>query len=128
MPVLIRFNAIVGTVTEDYKAQDGERLLPLPEGFDLNNWSFVGDALVRVQNPSIPPALTRAQFKLALLQLGLLDDIEAAIAASPERALQINYLERSEFERQHPLVVAMGQALGKSEAEIDAVFVLGKTL
>ena len=45
MPVLIRFNALVGTVTDDYVAQEGEQLLPVPEGFDLDNWDYSDGAL-----------------------------------------------------------------------------------
>lgn len=45
MRVLVRFNTIVGTVTDDYLAQDGEQLLPVPEGFDLDNWEYADGAL-----------------------------------------------------------------------------------
>ena len=45
MPVLIRFNALVGTVTDEYVAQEGELLLPVPEGFDLDNWDYADGAL-----------------------------------------------------------------------------------
>lgn len=72
----------------------------------------------------IPQIVTRAQFKLALLDLDLLDDVDALVAASTDRALQINWAERLEFERNHPLVIATAAALGKTEAEIDALFVL----
>lgn len=73
---------------------------------------------------SVPEIVTRAQFKLALLDLGLLDDVDALVAASNDRALQINWAERLEFERNHPLVIATAAALGKTDAEIDALFVL----
>ena len=72
----------------------------------------------------VPQVVTRAQFKLALLDLGLLDDVDALVAAGTDRALQINWAERLEFERNHPLVIATAAALGKTEAEIDALFVL----
>lgn len=77
-----------------------------------------------VTDAIVPQIVTRAQFKLALLDLGLLDDVAALVAASNDRALQINWAERLEFERQHPLVIATAAALGKTEAEIDALFVL----
>ena len=73
--------------------------------------------------PAVPQIVTRAQFKLALLDIGLLDDVDALVAASNDRALQINWAERLEFERNHPLVIATA-ALFKTEAEIDALFVL----
>ena len=78
-------------------------------------------------NAAVPQVVSRAQFILALLQLDLLDDVEAAIDAA-DRATQINYRERLEFERSFPLVTTMAQALGKSDAEVDALFMLAATL
>ena len=76
---------------------------------------------------SIPQVVSRAQFILALLQLDLLDEVEAAIAAA-DRATQINYKERLEFERGFPLIATMAAVLGKTDAEIDGLFVLAATL
>lgn len=76
---------------------------------------------------SIPKVVSRAQFILALLQIGLLDEVEAAIAAA-DRATQINYKERLEFDRSYPLIATMAQVMGKTDAEIDALFVLAATL
>ena len=75
----------------------------------------------------VPASITRGQFKLALLQMDLLDTVEAAIAAS-DRAVQINYAERLDFERNHPLVLQMSALLGKTETEVDDLFRLGATL
>ncbi len=57
MPVLIRLNALVGTVTDDYIAQEGEVLRPLPEGFDLDNWEYAEGALRKK-----PVRLTRLDY------------------------------------------------------------------
>lgn len=73
-------------------------------------------------------SVTRRQFKLALLSVGLLDDIETAIAASGDRALQITYVEAQSFDRNNPFVAAMATALGKTSAEIDALFATAATL
>lgn len=77
--------------------------------------------------PNIPLAVTRAQFRLALAQLGLLGDVEAAVAASAV-SVQIEYADRQEFNRYNPLVVAMAAELNKLPQEIDAVFELAATL
>lgn len=74
----------------------------------------------------VPKVVSRAQFILALLDMGLLDDVEAAIAQA-DRATQINYQERLEFERGYPLIATMAAVLGKTDAEIDALFVLAAT-
>lgn len=75
----------------------------------------------------VPKVVSRAQFILALLEMGLLDDVEAAIAQA-DRATQINYKERLEFERGYPLIATMAAVLGKTDAEIDALFTLAATL
>lgn len=75
----------------------------------------------------VPQVVSRAQFILALLQIDLLDEVEAAIAQA-DRATQINYNERLEFERSFPLIATMAAVLGRTDAEIDAVFVLAATL
>lgn len=43
--VLVRFNVLVGTVTDDHVAQEGEKLLPLPEDFSLDAWEYAGGVL-----------------------------------------------------------------------------------
>ena len=74
--------------------------------------------------PVILP-VTAAQFRLALLELGLLDEVETFVAAA-SREIQLNWEYRLEFERDHPLVIGVGMALGKTDAEIDAVFQLAR--
>lgn len=76
---------------------------------------------------AVPQKVSRAQFILALLQLDLLDEVEAAIATA-DRATQINYKERLEFERNYPLMLTMAAALGKTERELDDLFVLAAGL
>lgn len=77
---------------------------------------------------TVPRSITRRQFKLALLGIDLLDDVETAIAASTDRALQISYNDALDFERNNPLVLDMSAMLGKTEAELDALFIAGSKL
>lgn len=107
----------------------------LPSPWAGGVWAWVGGAFVvadqarhdAISASAVPGVVTRAQFKLALLDLGLLDDVDALVAASNDRELQVNWAERLEFERNHPLVIATAAALGNTEAEIDALFVLAAT-
>lgn len=73
---------------------------------------------------SSPRIVSRAQLKLALLELGLLDQVDALVGGSVDVALKINWYERLEFDRFHPLVLATAAALGKTEQEIDALFLI----
>ena len=110
----------------------------LPANWAGAVWSYVGgtwavfdqvqhDKIVQAALPPVPQVVSRAQFILALLQIDLLDEVEAAIALA-DRAAQINYTERLEFERGFPLIATMAAVLGKSDAEVDALFVLAATL
>ena len=104
-----------------------------------NGWIVAGDAGIGdfydgeiftpppAPPPVVPQIVSRAQFILALLQIDLLDEVEAAIALA-DRATQINYQERLEFERGFPLIATMAAVLGKTDAEVDALFVLAATL
>jgi hypothetical protein len=89
---------------------------------------YDGDVFPEVPAPpAIPVAVTRVQFRLALSALGLLAEVEQAIASAPS-SVQIEYADRQIFERSYPLLLSMAAALGKTDAEIDAVFELAATL
>lgn len=72
------------------------------------------------------PTVTAAQFRLALLDSGLLDSVEEFVTTAP-RDIQLNWEYRLEFERNHPLVAATAYALGKTDEELDQLFVLAAT-
>lgn len=80
------------------------------------------------------PAITAAQLRLALLGLGMTGaQVEAAIDAMPgtdmqREAARIQWEYATTFPRQHPLVVAIGAALGMTEAQIDAAWLHAATL
>lgn len=67
------------------------------------------------------------QISKALLAVGLLDDIEAAVAAA-DRVVQLGWARAQEFKRLDPLLVGLGQAIGKTEAELDSIFELAMSL
>lgn len=75
-------------------------------------------------NAGVPPyaAVTPRQARLALLAAGLLDQVEAAVAAA-DQATQITWATASEILRTDPLIVSIGTGLGLTQAQIDALFV-----
>ena len=106
----------------------------IPEGHAAN-WTGHKWLVVPYFAPPTPVApepeplvATRRQVKLALLQIGLLDTVEAAVEASGDRPMQISYADALEFDRNDPFVVSLGQALGKTDEEMDAVWSLARTL
>ncbi|MBP8282895.1 MAG: hypothetical protein KAX46_03125 [Chromatiaceae bacterium] len=82
------------------------------------------------QTPEQRRALLRcspAQGRLALLNAGLLDAVEAWVATQ-SRAVQIEYASRPEWRRDWPLVANAGLAFGLTDAQLDDLFTLAPTL
>ncbi len=113
-----------------------------PEGFDVidagpienrdGEWwqTWIGRASTPEEyRPEM--VVTMRQARLALLSAGKLSLVNAAIAGLPEgekEAAEIQWEYGSEVERLSPLVVGLMPALGMTEEEIDALFVLAGTL
>lgn len=72
------------------------------------------------------PIVSRRQARLALLQMELLGTIEATVSQSP-KAVQIEY-EGDIWRRDNPTLIAMAQALGMGDEQIDQFFALAGTL
>lgn len=68
------------------------------------------------------------QIRKALNATGLRDAVEYAVSASNDRDLQDGWNHATEFLRYEPLVLKFGVALGKTDAELDALFELARTL
>lgn len=73
------------------------------------------------------PTLTPAQLDLALLQFGLLDAVEAFVAAA-DRPTQIAYKRVQTFERSNPLLNTAAGLLRMTDEQVDAVWMYGSTL
>lgn len=81
--------------------------------------------------PSVPGSVTMRQARLALLQNGMLTQVNDAVAAMPGAqgdAARIEWEFSSTVERHWPLVQALGAALGLTEAQLDDLFRLAATL
>lgn len=112
-------------VPEGWNPPEGLDVMPseaLPEG-----WQFAP------QEPTpVPASVTRRQLKQWLILNGKLDAVNAALAAIPDamqRALaQVWFADALEFERAHPLVSAVGDALEMTGEEIDAAWIAAAQL
>lgn len=77
--------------------------------------------------PVIPRAVEMRQARLALLQFGLLDAVDAAIAqGSPADKIEWEYALT--INRDYALVVSMKTALNLNETQLDELFALAATL
>lgn len=87
----------------------------------------IPDPAVALREKREKMVVTPWQISKALLAVGLLDDIEAAVAGA-DRVVQLGWMRAQEFKRLDPLVVGLGQAIGKTETELDSIFELAASL
>lgn len=81
--------------------------------------------------PTPPVEVDMRRGRLALLQVGLLDAVESAIAAmsgDEGKAAQINWEYATALRRNDSLVTAITGGLGLSETEVDDLFALALSL
>lgn len=88
-------------------------------------WAFINGILTPppAQSAPVPESVSKFQAKAALLQAGLLDSVEAMMAAPQTPAVaKLAWSDAQEFRRTSPTVAAMTAALGLSEGQIDDLF------
>lgn len=80
---------------------------------------------------NVPAAVTMRQARLALLQSGLLAQVNSAVSAMPGaegEAARIEWEFSATVERHRPLVESLGVALGLTDTQLDDLFRLAATL
>lgn len=65
--------------------------------------------------------VSRFQAKAALLQSGLLDQVETAVA-NADALTQLAWAEAQGFERQSPAILGIAQTLGWTSEQLDELF------
>lgn len=75
----------------------------------------------------VPTVVTMRQARLALLQIGMLASVNAAVTAADE-ATKITWEFSSEVQRSNPIVSTLAAALNLTDAQIDDLFALAATL
>lgn len=76
--------------------------------------------------PFVPDRVTMRQARLALLGAGLLDDVEAALAAlegTAGQAARIEWEYSQEVWRNKPFVQQVAGAIGMSDEQLDQLFI-----
>lgn len=77
--------------------------------------------------PPVPDTISPRQFRQSLSHSGFRATVEAAIAAADQDTKDW-YSYATAFERNHPKVLSMAQALGYTPAQIDAVWTHGASI
>jgi hypothetical protein len=95
------------------------------------DWLSAGNEPDPIDSAPIPQQVTMRQARMALLQQGLLQTVNSAVASmtgSQGAAAQIEWEFSSTVERDRPLVQGLALKLGLSGAQLDALFTLAATL
>ena len=76
--------------------------------------------------PVVPQSVTMRQARLALLRAGLLDDVDAAIAAIPDpvqrKAAEIEWEYAQTVDRSSPFTQQLAAGLNLTAEQLDALF------
>lgn len=125
------------TLTDvDVSVPDGYTLLPRPT--PAHDWSGSKWVLNKTKQTeldaaarkaAVPQVVTMRQAKLALLQAGLLDEVDAAIAAeTTPKAIKIEWEYASEVQRDWVNTLGLAAMLGLTDEQLDNLFVLAASL
>ena len=123
MKLIIQGTKVAGAVLDSYVG--GEITIPAPEGFDpqkIGQYRYVGGVLT-----DVPQVVTMRQARLALLNAGLLDTVNAAVSAAGGSAA-IEWEFAQEVERNWTTLISLQPTLGLTDEQIDDLFRLAITL
>ena len=78
---------------------------------------------IRLEKKRQAASLSRADFKLGLLDMGELDAVRAVMAdpETPERVV-IMWEDSGRFERMHPDLLSFAEVMGYTDEQLDALF------
>ena len=79
----------------------------------------------------VPQSVSMRQARLALLNDGILGDVDIALASLPEpdkSEATIEWEYSQTVERNRPFVALLGAALGLNDTQLDDLFILAATL
>ena len=94
-------------------------------------WAYDG-AVWTAPAAQVPAAVSMRQAREALIDAGLIDAVDAAIAAMPagvaKRKAQNSWEYSGEVQRDNGLIAQLAPALGLSDAQIDSLFLVAAAL
>jgi len=102
-------------------------LAALPEGYEDASDEPLPET------PSVPPSVTARQIRLWLVSNGVtLAAVNQAIDAIPDanqrELVRVEWEYAPYVERSHPMLIPLAQALGLTEAQVDAAFIAAEKL
>ena len=114
---------------------DGLKLFAI-EGYEEDyktlSGKWINTTTLQIENApvivTVPFSVTPAQAKIALYNMGILDEVEAAVENHPYRPVQIYFSNATAWERANPYVIGLGYEIGLTDTEMDNLFILAATL
>lgn len=129
MKLLIKDNKIIATATDKYVGE--EETITVDDDFDINNLEQyqIIDGEIKIK---IPEQVTMRQARLALLQAGLLDDIELAINliedSTTKKAVQIEWEYAQDIRRDWAALITVTQQMGMTDEQLDNLLIAASKL
>jgi hypothetical protein len=129
-PVTPQF-VIAGIETFFYTFPDEAFWLSLGSTDEEGNW-VLNEEFVPVKKPEVPTSVTKRQGRQQLILMGLLETVETMIELIPdptEKQLAESFWNDSSiYERNHPQMISLSQALNISSSELDDIFIAASQL
>lgn len=94
-----------------------------------DSWEVITELPAKPKH--VPQSVAMSSFQLILDEIGEYDNAVALIDSLPmpdKRKAQILWKSANTVERANPFVASLGAAMGKTEAEIDDIFIQAATL
>jgi len=96
-----------------------------PAGQRLSSYTVVGGVSPSVDAlfvADVPAKVSRAQAKIALLNAGLLEAVQAAIDSSSDGALKIWFADATDWERSNSYLNSLASTIGLTAEQVDNLF------
>lgn len=124
---IIENQVVANIVLADAEYAQSQGWIAAPDNVGIG-WGYVGGKFVEPapQPLPVPNEITMRQARLELLNIGKLNDVDAALASIPDEnqrlAAQIEWEYSAVVQRNAPLVQSLTPTLGLTEAEMDDLF------
>lgn len=101
----------------------GARIIPGPDGQPVLTYDAAPqDTVADLERWRASAQISRFQARAALMQAGLLDQVEAAVAASDDPLIALAWADTTVWPRTSPTIAALADTVGLTGAQIDDLF------
>ena len=123
---IVEGGTVVNIIIADNDTPLDATYFKIPDDLKVSiGWMWNGSNFLPAVDPSefVPNDVSRFQARAALHIAGLLDDVEAAVAAAPDPLVRIAWADAQSFERSSPTIATLAAAIGLSDTQVDDLFI-----